>query len=413
MLMPMPRSGRGPAADFTVLISLVGGLLVWLVLASYALGRTQRLAVQQLQADVGAYVAGELTGARTAAAAQQALADRPTLARLTARMGLAVGSPAGDTRRVVATIGDPLVAAPTPVWIVQETETPGTRMAPGRPELLQGFVILALAATCGLGAMLLFRLQRQHEATTARTNFVRVVSHELRTPLAQILMFAETLRLGRTRTDSDRVFALDVILQETRRLSRLVENVLRFTRLEHGTTALRQEVVDVSAIVRETAAQFIPAGISDGARIQVEGAARCEALGDRDALRQVLVNLFDNAIKHGTRHSAVHGPVRAVVSRTASHVEVRVEDEGVGISAGDRERIWHAFERGSVSSAGDVGTGLGLTIVRALTDAMDGTVRLDLPNEHEQTRRGARFVVTLLAHDAVAGARESAPAVVS
>lgn len=389
MLVPVPRVGRSPAADFTVLSSLVGGLLIWLVLASYALGRSQRQAVVHLQQDVAQFVAGELGTAETPSAARAQLAARPALSALAERAGVRLRM---DTREhgdaVLAVIGGRQGLA-----LVRGNVTPGMGMAPGRPELLQAFVALALAATCVLGALLLVRLHQQHEETAARSDFVRVVSHELRTPLSQILMFAETLRLGRTRSDADRVFALDVILQEARRLARLVDNVLRFTRLEQGGIALHQEAIDVAAEVRELAAQFASAGQPGTSSVSVTAPTAIHAQGDRDALRQVLVNLFDNATKHGgpTSH------VLVTVARQDDRVEVRVEDDGPGIDDGDRERIWYPFSRGSRSAPGDTGTGLGLTIVRGLVTAMEGTVRSEAGTEGN----GARFVVSLRAHGAL------------
>lgn len=390
MLVPVPRVGRSPAADFTVLSSLVGGLLIWLVLASYALGRSQRQAVVHLQQDVAQYVAGELQRAETPSEARAMLAARPALAALAERTGvrLGVGAPEHG-EAILAAIGGRQA-----LTLVRANVTPGMGMAPGRPELLQAFVALALAATCLLGALLLVRLHRQHEEVAARSDFVRVVSHELRTPLSQILMFAETLRLGRTRREADRVFALDVILQEARRLARLVDNVLRFTRLEQGSIALHQEAIDVAAEVRELAVQFATAGQPGASSVSVTAPAAIHAHGDRDALRQVLVNLFDNA----TKHAGTTSQVQVTVARQAEQVEVRVEDNGPGIADADRERIWYPFSRGSRSAPGDTGTGLGLTIVRGLVTAMGGTVR----TEAGTNGVGARFVVSLRAHGAPA-----------
>ncbi|GAB1341562.1 sensor histidine kinase [Gemmatimonas sp.] len=396
MLVPVPRVGRSPAADFTVLSSLVGGLLIWLVLASYALGRSQRQAVRHLQQDVAQFVAGELGAADSPAAARAMLNARPALAGLAERAGVRLGPGANATSdAVLAVVGRHRTLA-----LVRASNTPGMGMAPGRPELLQAFVALALAATCLLGALLLVRLHRQHEETAARSDFVRVVSHELRTPLSQILMFAETLRLGRTRNETDRVYALDVILQEARRLARLVDNVLRFTRLEQGGIALHQEGVDVAAEVRDLAAQFASAG-QPGTSVSVALHTASRALGDRDALRQVLVNLFDNAFKHG----GASAQVTVTVSRQGERVLVCVEDNGPGIASADHERIWYPFSRGSRGVPGDTGTGLGLTIVRGLVTAMDGTV-------HTETGIrgvGARFVVSLRAHGApeIAAARDT------
>lgn len=293
--------------------------------------------------------------------------------------------------------GQPLAeleSAGTRQALVRRSDTPGLPMAPGMSQALQLFVSVGLALTCVLGAWVLLRLQREHLSTTQRSNFVRVVSHELRTPLAQILLFAETLRLGRTRNDAERDLAIRAIDQEARRLSRLVENVLRFTRIEHGTHTLSLETVDVQRVVAEVATQFAPL-VSD-VRIETQfPAASVHALADADALRQVLLNLLDNAVKYGPSSQVV----RVAVHGGGSEIVISVDDEGPGVADADRERLWHAFERGPqrVAEDGalrrpDAGTGLGLTIVRNLVEGMDGHVAC---TARPDGARGARFLVTL------------------
>ncbi|MBL0939904.1 MAG: hypothetical protein IBJ03_13500 [Gemmatimonadaceae bacterium] len=381
MLAPAPRVGRSPTTDFTVLLSLVGGLLLWLVLASYSLGRAQRQAGLRLQREVATYLAASVPAAEPVT---------PALVRLLDSTGLALESPALQ-RDSTEVIGAPLArigsASDSRTVIVRRNDTPGFPMAPGMPQTLQLLVSVGLALTCILGAWVLLRLQREHLSTAQRSNFVRVVSHELRTPLAQILMFAETVRLGRTRNEDEHTFAMQAIEQETRRLSRLVENVLRFTRIEHGTDVLQQQVVNVSAIVRETTAHFAP--FASSARLSVSVPEMdTYAVGDHDAMRQVVLNLLDNAVKYGPPSQ----DVRVSVRQSREQVEVLVEDEGPGVPPEDRERMWHAFERGVHERLRGAGTGLGLTIVRTLVDGMGGTIRFE-PRDDAAT--GARFVVQL------------------
>lgn len=401
MLVPAPRVGRSPTSDFTVLLSLVGGLLLWLVLASYSLGRAQQKAGLRLQREVALYVAA------TARPSVEARATRDALQRLLDSTGLALmpaESAGAATLDASSEAGRPLAeivpATGTRQALVRRSDTPGLPMAPGMSQALQLFVSVGLALTCVLGAWVLLRLQREHLSTTQRSNFVRVVSHELRTPLAQILLFAETLRLGRTRNDAERDLAIRAIDQEARRLSRLVENVLRFTRIEHGTHALSLEAVDVQRVVAEVATQFAPL-VSD-VRIETQlPAASVRALADADALRQVLLNLLDNAVKYGPPSQVV----RVALRGTGSQVEISVDDEGPGVADADRERLWHAFERGPQRAATegalrrpDAGTGLGLTIVRTLVEGMDGHVTC---TARPDGARGARFLVTLRSAEAL------------
>jgi signal transduction histidine kinase len=386
--------GRSPTSDFTVLLSLVGGLLLWLVLASYSLGRAQQKAGLRLQREVALYVAA------TAGPTSESAPARSALQRLLDSTGLAL-EPVPAAGGEVLSAGLPLAEVASTgarQTVVRRSDTPGLPMAPGMSQALQLFVSVGLAVTCILGAWVLLRLQREHLSTTQRSNFVRVVSHELRTPLAQILLFAETLRLGRTRNEAERDLAIRAIDQEARRLSRLVENVLRFTRIEHGTHTLSLETVDVPCVVSEVATQFAP--LVSGVRIETQlPGTPARALADADALRQVLLNLLDNAVKYGPRSQVVRVAVHVAVSQ----VEVYVDDEGPGVADADRERVWHAFERGPQRATDDAamrrpdaGTGLGLTIVRTLVEGMDGHVAC---TARPDGAPGARFQVTLRSAD--------------
>lgn len=174
---------------------------------------------------------------------------------------------------------------------------------------------------------------------------------------------------------------------------RLVDNVLRFARLEREPVALRQDVVPVDTIVHELTAHFAPLAETSRVTLSVDSPSHVEALADADALRQVLLNLLDNAVKYGPPEQHV----RTRVHRERDRILVMVEDEGPGIAPRDRERMWLPFERidvptGRHAGAARGGSGLGLTIVRELTRAMYGQVR------YEPVRAdggGARFIVAL------------------
>jgi len=261
-------------------------------------------------------------------------------------------------------------------------------MAPFAPQFVLSLLLALLSLTIGLAVVMLFRLRREQAFSRQRSTFTSAVSHEMRTPLAQILLFGETLQLGRTRTDADRALATGAIVQEARRLMRLVDNVLRFTRLEQGPAALRQEAVAVDALVRETSRQFAPLAETSGATLEVIAPHGVEALADADALRQVLLNLLDNAVKYGPPSQRVV----TRVERVADAILVSVQDEGPGIPITDRERIWRPFERASHPLLSRSGSGLGLTIVRELVGAMGGRVTCETAHADGT---GARFIVRL------------------
>ncbi len=269
------------------------------------------------------------------------------------------------------------------------------RLRLGPPARSRLPILLALlAVTTGLLFVAALQLRREQELTRMRSDFVAGVSHELRTPLAQILLFAETLRFGRVRSEEERLEAVEVIVQEGQRLMRLVENVLHFARVSRGGHLPPSRPLALAPIVSETVTRFAPLADVAGSRVEVACDQSVWALADPGAVRQILLNLLDNAIKHGPPGQRIL--VR--VERDGRSARLAVEDEGPGVAAADRTRVWLPFERGAGAdtSAGDApGSGLGLAVVRELAAAFGG--RADV--ETGETG-GARFVVARPAVDA-------------
>ncbi|MEX2179058.1 MAG: HAMP domain-containing sensor histidine kinase [Gemmatimonadaceae bacterium] len=243
-------------------------------------------------------------------------------------------------------------------------------------------LLLMFAVALGLAVVGLRQDRRARELDALRGRFVANVSHELRTPLAQISMFGETLALGRERGDAERRRFAEIIVAEARRLTTLVESVLR---LERGTRA-HALIVKESSLNAELAAAvdaYEPIARSTGARIVYDDAADVRAPVDPGAFRQVVLNLLDNAVKHGGRS----GEVRVMLRSRAGLAEIVVDDAGPGIPEQERERVFEPFVR---LEGGGSGTGIGLAVVRDLVHAHGGTVRVERSPEG-----GARFLVTL------------------
>jgi signal transduction histidine kinase len=255
-------------------------------------------------------------------------------------------------------------------------------LPPSRAPLLVGVLALMLA----LVAMGIMQLRREDELQRLRADFVASVSHELRTPLAQVRMFAETLLLGRVRSDTERTRSLEIIDQEARRLSHLVENILQFSRAERSALMLNRTIEELAPHVLEAVEVFGP--VARARRVTVETAVTdgLRARVDAGAVRQVLLNLLDNAVKYGPTGQFV----RVTLSRTEDRARITVDDQGPGIPVGDRVRIWKAFQRleRDVNSA-VAGSGIGLAVVCELVLGMDGKGWVEeAPGGH-----GARFVV--------------------
>ena len=294
-------------------------------------------------------------------------------ARVSNRAGLAVDaalSGGAPRRRIV------------PVPDVQGFELAVSPDLPSRWPIQVLRVILwaaVLMSVLGLAAALR-ALSREAAAVSREKAFLASVTHELRTPLAAIRLFGETLATG--RGSSQEYGAL--VAQESERLEALVERVLAVTRMDEVPSFARvQPCQIVSSVVQLMAARAERRAVTVHWHAPGKEAALLEATWDGEAVRQALLNLLDNAIKHGRRGGRVE--VRAELEGEA--VKVSVADDGPGIRQRDRRRVFGRFERGETESAG---TGLGLSLVEQVAQAHGG--RVDLATEDNQ---GSTFTLVL------------------
>jgi len=257
----------------------------------------------------------------------------------------------------------------------------------GVPQSRLGVVMGLLASSTGLVVVALFELRRERALQRLRADFVANVSHELRTPLTQIRMFAETLLLERVRSEAERRRALEIIDREARRLTHLVENVLQFSRGERGTLEVAAEPRLMAPLVREVLEQFAPLASGAGARLTPRLDEAASAPVDADALRQILLNLLDNAVKYGPRDQELI----VALERGSGAVRLSVDDHGPGVPAADRRRVFERYERLDRGQRSAVaGAGIGLAVVAELVARHRGRVFVE-----DGARGGARFVVEL------------------
>ena len=259
--------------------------------------------------------------------------------------------------------------------------------ATSRVPLLLSLLVLA----AGLAVVAVWQIRREHELARLRADFTGSVSHELRTPLAQILLFGETLSLNRTRSGEEQRFAANTIVREARRLMHIVDTLLAFSD-ERRVVRSRPHPMLLEPLVREIVGAFTPLARAEGATLEVETNERTVAMADPDALRQIVLNLLDNAIKYGP-------PGQRVVIRLwteGGRVRLAVDDEGPGIMPRERERVWRPYVRlrhpGNTSGRAAGGSGIGLAVVRELAESLGARVWVE-----DAPRGGARFVVDLAA----------------
>jgi signal transduction histidine kinase len=257
--------------------------------------------------------------------------------------------------------------------------------------LTRAFSAAALAIVLALtlfGGYLLWRdVEREMRLAALRSQFVSSVSHELKTPLTAIRMFAETLLLNRTDA-STRTEYLETIVNETERLTRLLNNVLDFSKIEEGRKIYRREPTALASIVQAAARAIEYPLAQHGFVLNVEVEEGLPPVQvDADALEQAILNLLTNAMKYSGRGRRIS----LRLSRADGDAVIAVADDGIGIPAAEQARIFEKFYRVQTAESQRIpGTGLGLTLVDHIVRAHDGSIHVD-----SAPGRGSVFAIRL------------------
>jgi signal transduction histidine kinase len=245
-----------------------------------------------------------------------------------------------------------------------------------------------LAAILLGGSLLLWQAHRNLRDAQQKTSFVSNVSHELKTPLTTIRMYAELMGENRVTDEDKRNKYMRVIVEESQRLTRLVNNVLDFSRLEQGRKSYQMERLSLgetlNAVLDTQQLRLQAAGMDLQRKIPTDP---IRLNTDRDAVEQVILNLVDNAIKY-----AGDGGELTVEAETGSgNCILRIMDRGAGIDAPHRAQVFEKFHRVDDSlTARQPGSGLGLTIARHLARDLGGEVACDT-----RVGGGMSFTLTL------------------
>jgi signal transduction histidine kinase len=227
---------------------------------------------------------------------------------------------------------------------------------------------LSLAIITG-GVVIIRTMSYEMRVASQKTTFVANVSHELKTPLTSIRLFAELMASGKQGDEGRRREYLRTMMSEADRLSHLVDNVLTFSR--RGREKYRMQNLSLAEVARDTLRQMEPHLVKTGFSVSFSEDGPLPARGDREALRQVIMNMLSNAEKYS-------GDVREISVRCASdggYARAAVEDRGIGVDPGLSDRIFQEFYRADDSlSAMRGGAGLGLSIARGIARAHGGDV---------------------------------------
>ncbi|HEX3142935.1 MAG TPA: HAMP domain-containing sensor histidine kinase, partial [Pyrinomonadaceae bacterium] len=262
--------------------------------------------------------------------------------------------------------------------------------AMSRVWIRNGFLILGFLSLMMIAGVALTKHMVGKEIAVAKlkSDFVSNVSHELRTPLALIRLYAETLELGRITTREKKHQYYRIIRKESERLTALINNILDFSRIEAGRKEYEFRDTDIADLVRNTL---------DSYRYQIEqqGFQLDEAIDtelpavriDREAIARALVNLVNNALKYSKDDKYIG----VKLYRDNGSVKLEVADHGIGIARRDQAKIFEKFYRaGDPLVHNTKGSGLGLSLVRHITEAHGGEIEVE-----SAPGAGSKFIMSL------------------
>jgi signal transduction histidine kinase len=274
------------------------------------------------------------------------------------------------------------------VWAIKYQGTTIADM--GAHFLWNNYAILAALSLLMIGGILLTyrNISREMNLARLKSDFVANVSHELRTPLALIRLYAETLELGRLNAKEKYQEYFRIIREESERLTALINNILDFSRIEAGRKEYEFKETNLPELIRSTL---------DSYRFQIEqnGFAFEENIArdippvnvDREAIARSLLNLVNNALKYSKDRKYIG----VSLYRANGSVKLEVRDHGIGIPAGEQEKIFEKFYRCGDPLVHNIkGSGLGLSLVRHIVRAHGGDVKVESSPE-----KGSTFTIAL------------------
>jgi len=279
-----------------------------------------------------------------------------------------------------------------PLWILPEYRIGIRLMGKSADEIIENRLVLnmiligVLSIVLIIGVVYIYRLvRREVDLVRLKTDFVSNVSHELRTPLTLIRMYAETLDLHPNLKEEKRQNYYRIILNESDRLGRLINNILNFSRIESVKDPYRKSVIEVtqvvSAVVSLYEVQFTAAGF-DWA---YEPGETAPVLADKEAVSEAVHNLIDNAVKYSGETKWIRISTRTVGRETG----ISVEDHGVGIDQKHHGMIFDKFSRVATGLVHNTkGSGLGLALVHHIMKHHDGRIELE-----SSPGKGSRFTL--------------------
>jgi two-component system phosphate regulon sensor histidine kinase PhoR len=224
------------------------------------------------------------------------------------------------------------------------------------------------------GFILVKNIRREMHLARMKSDFVSNVSHELRTPLALIRMYAETLEMDRVKSDSKRYEYYRIINQESERLTRMINNILNFSRIESGKKEYKFSKVNLNQITKNVLDMYSYHVEQEGFKLFLNLDEQIPLiLADNEAVAEALINLIDNAVKY----SKDVKEISIITGFSDGFAYLEVEDKGIGINEEHQRAIFEKFYRVSSALVHDTkGSGLGLSLVQHIMKSHNGKIQL-------------------------------------
>ena len=275
-------------------------------------------------------------------------------------------------------------------WTLHVFANPDTPLPTSSRRKLLIFVLVCVGLLLAAGWYFISRgVSREVRVARMQSDFVSAVSHEFRSPLTSLQHLTELLAGDRIPSAERRAQAYHVMMIETQRLSRLVESLLEFGRLQAGHTAMHVEPTNVSDLVRTITADFgrrLHPGAAPRIDVTLDAPAASSAV-DREAFGRVIWNLLDNAVKYSPGTS----PVEVRVAQRGDRIAISVQDHGLGIPVAEQARVFDRFMRGAEALSNRIGgTGIGLAMAREIVQAHGGDISVQ-----SQPGSGSTFTVVV------------------
>lgn len=239
-----------------------------------------------------------------------------------------------------------------------------------RRSWIYGISTVLLLVAMVLGVVLIVRdIAREKRVAQLQSDFISNVTHELKTPLTSISMFAESMLLKRVKKESDKDEYLSIILKESDRLKRMINNILEFSKMEKGKSEYHFADTNLASILKAAIGELNYWFDTDGFEVLTELDNQISANVDFEKMKQVFENLLNNAIKYSPQTKKI--TIRLYVN--TDKIRIEIEDRGIGIPEKELSHIFEKFYRINQKESIS-GTGLGLTVVKEIVEAHDGEI---------------------------------------